>query len=81
MIIVIFESTYHNYLYDKILNQYVELIKKRNEADSSLPSIYSFNTFVYEVLDRLGLEEGEIKMKNWFQEDLRGKRSHHLPYQ
>ena len=62
-----------NLLNDKILNQYVELIKKRNEADSSLPSIYSFNTFVYEVLDRLGLEEGEIKMKNWFQEDLREK--------
>ena len=29
-----------NLLNDKIVNQYVELIKKRNEADSSLPSIY-----------------------------------------
>ena len=62
-----------HFLNDKIVNQYLELVQQRNAADPSLPSIYALNTFVYEVLDKDGLEKGETRMDNWFHEDLRKK--------
>ena len=62
-----------NWLNDMVINQYLNLIQQRNDADTSLPSMLALNTFVHNILDEDGLEEGEKRMEGWFKIDLRTK--------
>ena len=62
-----------NWLNDMVVNQYLNLVQQRNDTDTSLPKILVMETFVYNVLDEDGLEEGERRMEGWFKIDLRTK--------
>ena len=57
------------YLYDTIIDKYLKLIRERNEADSSLPGIYTCITHLYTGTVLQGLRHTE----RWVQEDLRMK--------
>ena len=62
-----------NYLEETIINQYLCLIKKRNEADSRLPRIYMGCSYLYTKLEWHGLEEGSKVIHKWITEDIRLK--------
>ena len=57
------------YLNDKIIDRYLKLICERNEADSSLPGIYTCITHLYTQTVMKGLRHTE----RWVKEDLRMK--------
>merc|ERR1712032_503899 len=52
-----------NYLNDKIIDQYLLLIKQRNENDQNLPSVSVQSVYFYQKLDRLGVEKGMENLK------------------
>ena len=60
-----------NYLDDRIIDQYMWLIKKRNEADSSLPKVYMCTTYIYTKLVSHRLEKGMKYIHDWIKEDIR----------
>ena len=57
------------YLNDKIIDQYLRLIRERNEADSSLPGIYTCITQVFSTTKSRGVRH----TRWWVKEDLRMK--------
>ena len=57
------------YLYDTIIDGYLKLIRERNEADSSLPGIFTCITHLYTSTVAKGLRHTE----RWVKEDLRMK--------
>ena len=57
------------YLYDTIIDKYLKLIRERNEADSSLPGIYTCITHLYTATVMQGLKHTAW----WVKEDLRMK--------
>ena len=61
-----------NWLNDKIIEGYMELIKKRSdEAENSAVEVMS--TFLYTKLINRGVELGSKETENWIKEDLRDK--------
>ena len=50
--------TWCNYVNDKVMEQYFQLLKERNEADQTLPRVGILSLFLYDKLNRLGFEEG-----------------------
>ena len=60
----------NNYVNDKIIDQYLRLIKERNDKDQELPSVATQTVFFFKKLDRLGLEEGSKQTENWIKENL-----------
>ena len=62
-----------NYLNDKIIDEYLTLIQQRNTDDQTLPKIATFTVFLYQKLERLGLEEGYRDTEAWIKEDIRNK--------
>lgn len=62
-----------NYVNDKIVDDYMSLIQKRNAADERLPDVYTVTVFLYKKLQAHGLEEGMRQTQSWFKEDLREK--------
>ena len=62
------------YLDDPIIDQYLELIRERNEADTSLPGIYTCITHLYTSTVKLGLRHTE----RWVKEDFTDERSNFL---
>ena len=60
-----------NYLDDRIIDQYMLLIKKRNEADTSLPKVYMCTTYIYTKLVSHRLKNGMNNIHNWIKEDIR----------
>ena len=59
-----------NYLNDKIIDQYFNLVQERSETDESC-KVQVCSTFLYTKLQSLGLKEGMKDTKNWIKEDLR----------
>ncbi|CAL4063678.1 unnamed protein product, partial [Meganyctiphanes norvegica] len=55
------------YLNDRIIDKYMMLIQERNEADSSLPEIYTCITHLYSAT----IEKGLRHTQTWVKEDLR----------
>ena len=64
-----------NCLNDKIIDEYLLLIKQRNEREESLPDIEVLTVFLYFKLDTFGLTEGLNQTENWVKDDLRKKES------
>ena len=62
-----------NWLGDKIIDEYLWLIKRRSEANNDYPTMIAMTVFFYKKLDRLGLTEGYEQTSNWITEDLREK--------
>ena len=57
------------YLNDRIIDEYLKLIRERNEADARLPGIYTCKTLLYTSTVEKGLKHTE----RWVKEDLRMK--------
>ena len=57
------------FLNDRIIDEYMRLIRKRNGADSSLPAVYACMTHLYTGIILRGLEHTET----WVKADLRTK--------
>ena len=62
-----------NYLNDKIIDQYLLLIKQRNENDQNLPSVSVQSVYFYQKLDRLGVEKGMEETSRWMKDDIMSK--------
>ena len=62
-----------NYLNDKIVDDYMSLIQKRNKYVEELPDVYTVTVFLYKMLQAQGLEEGMRQTQSWFKEDQRKK--------
>ena len=60
----------NNYVNDKMIDQYLRLIKERNDKDQELPSVATQTVFFFKKLDRLGLEEGSKQTENWIKENM-----------
>ena len=69
----------NNYLNDKIIDEYLILIQQRNNRDKTLPEITTFTVFLYQKLERLGLEEGYKDTEKWIREDIREKELIFVP--
>ena len=63
----------NNLLNDTIIDEYLLLIKRRNQSDPKLPTIAVLTVYFYQRLDRLGVEEGYTQTIKWIKEDLRDK--------
>ena len=57
------------FLNDRIVDEYMRLIRERNQADSSLPVVYTCITHLYTGIVSRGLEH----TKTWVKKDLRMK--------
>ena len=62
-----------NYLNDKIIDQYLLLIKQRNENDQKLPSVSVQSVYFYHKLDRLGVEKGMEETSKQIKDDIMSK--------
>ena len=62
-----------NYLNDKIIDQYLLLIKQRHENDPNLPSVSVQSVYFYHKIDRLGLEQGMEETSRWIKDDITEK--------
>ena len=62
-----------NWLNDMVINQYLNLIQERNDTSTCQPRMLAMNTYVYDVLNKDGLEEREKRLEGWFKVDLRTK--------
>ena len=62
-----------NYLNDKIIDQYLLLIKTRNEQDPTLPTVTVQSVFFHQKLDRLGMEQGMMDTEKWVRDDIMQK--------
>ena len=74
-----------NYLNDKIIDQYLQLLQKRSEEDPNLPRVHACTTYLYSQLKRFGLEEGCRRTVRWTPADLLKKELiffpiHHLDH-
>ena len=58
-----------NYLNDKIIDQYMKQIERRNQEDPNLPKAHACTTFLYTQLKRYGVKEGCKETENWTPED------------
>ena len=60
-----------NYLNDKVIDDYLSLIAKRNRENPSLPKVYAVFTHLYTTVETMGMTEGFERTKTWIKEDLR----------
>ena len=58
-----------NYLNDKIIDQYMKQIQRRNQAVPDLPKAYACTTFLYTQLKRFGVKEGCKLTERWTPDD------------
>ena len=68
-----------NYLNDKIIDQYLMLIKIRNEKDPKLPTISIQSVYFHQKLDQLGVEQGMEDTKKWIRDDIMEKEVFLIP--
>ena len=59
-----------NYLNDKIIDQYLQILQRRSEEETSLPRVHACTTFLYTQLKTFGLEEGCRRTERWTPENL-----------
>ena len=59
------------FINDKIIDSYMNLIQQRSLECPNLPRTYACTTFFFTKLKRFGVEEGTKQTRNWFKEDLR----------
>ena len=65
---------YPNYVNDTIVDEYLMMIKARNPENFAV-----LNSYFFQRLDELGLEEGMEQTKSWIKEDLRSKENILIP--
>ena len=65
---------YPNYVNDTIVDEYLMMIKARNPDNFVV-----LNSYFFQRLDELGLEEGMEQTKTWIKEDLRSKENILIP--
>ena len=61
--------TGRNYLNDKVIDEYMFLIKERNQQEENLPDIGILSVHMFKLLDE-NFETGYERTRNWIKEDL-----------